>query len=239
MRELKDYEQPLLKACEWANIKLTDDMLDKFYAYFQLLVEWNEKINLTAITQINDVYVKHFADSIYGAKFLEKNSTLCDIGTGAGFPALVLKIVRPDLCVTLVDALDKRIKFLNAVIEILKLDNITTLHFRAEDKAFKDEYLNYFDTVTARAVASMPTLSEYCLPFVKVGGKFVAYKSDKIDDELNASKNAFAVLGGKFVKNHLYNLDENTTRVLVEVRKTKKTDSKFPRDKNRPKTKPL
>lgn len=239
MRELKDYEKPLLSACEYAGIELTEEMLDKLHEYYKLLVEWNEKINLTAITQLNEVYVKHFADSIYGASLLEKNSTLCDIGTGAGFPALVLKIVRPDLSVTLVDALDKRIKFLNLVVDTLHLQGVKALHFRAEDKVFKMEFLNFFDAVTARAVASMPTLSEYCLPFVKKGGKFIAYKSDKIDDELKSSKNAFAILGGVFEENHAYKLDENTTRFLVEVKKTKITDIKYPRDKNRPKIKPL
>lgn len=239
MRELKDFEQPILTACEYANIQLTDDILDKLFQYYKLLVDWNEKINLTAITELKDVYIKHFADSIYGAKFVKLNATLCDIGTGAGFPALVLKIVRPDLKIMLVDALEKRIKFLNCVIETLNLTDVEILHFRAEDKAFKDRFLNYFDVTTARAVASLPTLSEYCLPFVNVGGKFVAYKSDKIDDELENSKNAFAILGGKLKQINKYKLDGETTRLLVEVEKIKKTDVKYPRDKNKPKLKPL
>lgn len=239
MRDLRDFEYPILTACEYAEIELTDDKLEKLYKYYKLLVEWNERINLTAITDLEDVYLKHFADSIYGAKLIEKNATLCDIGTGAGFPALVLKIVRPDLKITLVDALEKRIKFLNCIVDNLDLKDVETLHFRAEDKAFKDKYLNYFDVVVARAVASLPTLNEYCLPFVQVGGKFIAYKSNKIEEELKSSKNALTLLGGRLKEIHQCSLDKDTTRLLVEIEKMKKTDSKYPRDKNKPKLKPL
>lgn len=239
MRELNDYEKLILNACEQSNIGLTEQILDQLEGYYNLLVEWNEKINLTAITQKNDVYLKHFADSIYGAKLLKKGATLCDIGTGAGFPALVLKIVRSDLKVTLVDALEKRIKFLNEVINKLGLSDVTTLHFRAEDKLFKDKYLNYFDVVMARAVARMATLTEYCLPFVKIGGKFIAYKSDKIEDELKESNKAIPMLGGKMIKTHIYDLDTDTKRWLVEIEKVKNTDKKYPRDKNKPKNNPI
>lgn len=237
--EIKDFEMPLKIACEEANITLTQEMLDKFDKYFTLLVEWNEKINLTAITERKDVYIKHFADSVYGARLLKNNATLCDIGTGAGFPAVVLKIVRPDLKITLVDALDKRVKFLNLILESLNLDGIEALHFRAEDRVFKEKYLNSFDYVTARAVANMSTLSEYCLPFVKVGGSFLAYKSDKVEDEVNSSLNAIAILGGKLKKIHTYKLDSETTRTIVEIEKLKPTDKKYPRDMNKPKLKPL
>ena len=239
MRELKQYEICLQQACQNCSINLDDDMLDKFEKYFNLLSDWNEKINLTAITQKEDVYKKHFADSIYGAKYIAPNSTLCDIGTGAGFPAVVLKIVRPDLDVLLVDALDKRIKFLNEVIVSLNLDRIKAVHFRAEDVAFKKQYLNHFDILTARAVARMATLNEYCLPFVKVGGKFLAYKSDKIDEELCKSKKSIEVLGGKNYLTHEYILDSETKRIIVEIEKTKPTDDKYPRDKNRAKTNPI
>lgn len=232
-------KEVLKNACEYAGIELTDKMLQQFDEYFHLLVEWNEKINLTAITEQNDVYLKHFADSIYGAKFIKQNATLCDIGTGAGFPALVLKIVRPDIKVTLVDALDKRIKFLNEVIAKLGLKDIVALHFRAEDKVFKQKYLNYFDVSTARAVAKMVTLTEYCLPFVKVGGEFIAYKSDKIEDELKESKKAIGTLGGELISCEKCNLDQETTRLLVIIKKKFATTDKYPRDKNKPKLQPI
>ena len=232
-------EEILKNACEYAGIQLTNTILEQFDEYFKLLVEWNEKINLTAITEQKDVYLKHFADSIYGAKFIKPNATLCDIGTGAGFPALVLKIVRPDIKVTLVDALDKRIKFLNEVIAKLGLKDIVALHYRAEDKAFKQTYLNSFDVATARAVARMATLTEYCLPFVKVGGKFIAYKSDKIDDELRESKKAVGVLGGELISCEKYDLDQETTRLLVIIQKKLTTPEKYPRDKNKPKLQPI
>lgn len=233
------YLQHIQKSCEHSNINLTDEILDKLHKYYQLLVEWNEKINLTAITQIDEVYLKHFADSIYGAKHFKQNSTVCDLGTGAGFPGLVLKIVRPDLKVVLVDALDKRVKFLNEVISLLNLTNITALHFRAEDKLFKQKYLNSFDYVTARAVAKMNTLTEYCLPFVKVGGKMIAYKSDKISDELIESEKAICTLGGKDYQITPYMLNDETERWIISVDKKVKTDSKYPRDKNKPKLNPI
>lgn len=239
MRQLEKYELEIERACDYANIELTEQMLSDLDAYYSLLVEWNQKINLTAITNREDVYKKHFADSIFGAKFVPQNAKLCDIGTGAGFPALVLKIVRKDISITLVDALDKRIKFLNLVVEKLKIDNVKTLHFRAEDKPFKDGYLNSFDIVTARAVAQMATLSEYCLPFVKVGGKFLAYKSDKIDDELKQSGNAIKTLGGGTCELKTYNLDDQTTRLIVEIKKIKLTDKKYPRSSNKPKNSPI
>ena len=239
MRELKDYEKYLQKACQECDISLDEIMLDRFEKYFNLLIEWNEKINLTAITQREDVYKKHFADSIYGAKYIDNNSTLCDIGTGAGFPGVVLKIVRPDIDVLLVDALDKRIKFLDEVVNLLGLENIKAVHFRAEDVAFKKQYLNHFDIVTARAVARMATLNEYCLPFVKVGGKFLAYKSDKIEEEFLEAKKSIGVLGGKDYKINQYILDEETTRVIIEIDKIKATENKYPRDKNKPKLNPI
>lgn len=232
-------ENVIKNACVCSGLELTEKMLKQFETYFRMLIEWNEKINLTAITDKEEVYLKHFADCVYGAKLLKPDASLCDIGTGAGFPAVVLKIVRPDLKVTLVDALDKRVKFLNELISKLDLTEIEACHYRAEDKAFKDRFLNSFDYVTARAVANMSTLTEYCLPFVKIGGSFLAYKSDKVEQELELAKNAIGILGGKLKKIHTYELDKTTTRTIVEIEKIKQTNSKYPRDKNKPKLKPL
>lgn len=239
MRELKSYEKCLQDACDYAGITLNEQMLDMFEIYYTELIDWNEQINLTAITDKQDVYLKHFADSIYGTKFMPQNCSLCDIGTGAGFPAVVVKIVRPDIVITLVDALEKRIKFLNELITKLGLINITALHLRAEDVKFKQSYLNRFDIVTARAVAKMNTLTEYCLPFVKPNGKFVAYKSNKIEQEVLDCKKAVQVLGGGNIDLKEYQLDAETSRLIVVVDKIKGTDNKYPRDKNRPKLKPI
>ncbi|MBQ0017328.1 MAG: 16S rRNA (guanine(527)-N(7))-methyltransferase RsmG [Clostridiales bacterium] len=239
MERPKEPDLIIRDACEKAGIETNDKMLCDLYKYYELLVCWNEKINLTAITEIRGVYVKHFADSIFGSEMFDKGATVCDIGTGAGFPGLVLKIVRPDLKVILIDSLDKRIKFLKLVIDELKLEGIEALHYRAEDKAFKEQYLNSIDFTTARAVARMNTLIEYCLPYVKVGGKFVAYKSDKIDDELIEAKTALKILGGESFETKEYQLDKETKRYLVIAKKVSKTDKKYPRDMNKPKLKPL
>lgn len=239
MRELFDYEKVLVGACEKINIELNEEKLEQFKHYYELLVEWNSKFNLTAITEKNEVYLKHFADCVYACSLIKPNATLCDIGTGAGFPAMVIKIVRPDIKILLVDALEKRIKFLDEVIKQLDLKDVETLHARAEDKIFKDKYLNHFDVVTSRAVARMCTLSEYCLPYVKVGGTLIAYKSDKIQDELKESKKVIQILGGINQDLVKYELDKETTRSLVIIKKVKTTDKKYPRDKNRPKTQPI
>lgn len=195
---MQNCEKVLIKACEEVGVVLTSEQLSQFEKYYNLLVEWNEKINLTAITEKQEVYFKHFADCVYLAKFLKQGASVCDIGTGAGFPGLVLKIVRPDINLTLVDSLNKRINFLNVIKSELKLENVNCLHFRAEDKAFKEQYLNSFDYVVARAVARLNTLTEYCLPYVKVGGEFLAMKSQKAQEEVLECSNAFNLLGGKF-----------------------------------------
>ena len=267
-------EELLVKACKEIGVELTDNQLNQFEKYYNLLVEWNEKINLTAITEKQEVYFKHFADCVYLAKFLKQGASVCDIGTGAGFPGLVLKIIRPDINLTLVDSLNKRINFLNLVKTELGLQNVECLHFRAEDKAFKEQYLNSFDYVVARAVARLNTLTEYCLPYVKVGGSFLAMKSQKGYEEVLECNNVFKILGGKFAFLEEYefnNIDkiftnikklnkledvrlsikQNDTksqnaelnniqqRAVVSVLKTEKTSNKYPRDLNKPRTKPL
>ena len=221
------------------NIEVNDELLNKFKIYYEFLVEYNNNVNLTAITDFYDVYLKHFADSAAFASAFKKCASVCDIGTGAGFPGVVLKIIRPDLQITLVDSLNKRIVFLNELIKKLGLENITCLHYRAEDIEFKKRYLNSFDYVVARAVASMPTLSEYCLPYVKVGGQFVAYKSTNIDSEITESKNCISILGGKINKCITYQIEKNIIRTAVIVDKYKKTDFKYPRGQNKPRISPI
>ncbi len=234
-----DYKKLITKILEENNIEATEEIFERLEKYYEYLVECNKTINLTSIIKKEDVYVKHFADSLLGIKNYKYGATVCDIGTGAGFPGIVLKIARPDLNIILVDSLNKRINFLNKVINELNLCNIQALHYRAEDREFKSLYLNSFDYVIARAVASMNTLAEYCLPYVKVGGSFIAYKSNKIDDEMFISKKCIAELGGKVEKIQNYHLIDDIYRNLVIINKLHKTSDKYPRDKNKPRLDPL
>ena len=212
------------------------DFYSQFEKYCSLLVEWNEKINLTAITEKEEVFTKHFVDSLIGEEFIKKNATVIDIGTGAGFPSLPIKIVREDINLTLNDCLNKRLIFLNEVINKLGLKNVSTLHSRAEDLNKNVKY----DYALSRAVASLNTLSEYCLPFVKEGGYFIAYKSKDIDEELKNSEKAIEILGGKIEEVKEIEIpNTDIVRKLVFIKKIKQTPNKYPRGKNLPKTKPL
>lgn len=181
-------------------VSLTDKQIEQFLIYYELLTEWNSFMNLTAITEYEDVLKKHFVDSVslIQAVDVRKELTLIDVGTGAGFPGLALKIAYPELKVTLLDSLQKRIQFLDAVIEKLGLEGIETIHGRAEDFAKPQKLRESFDLCVSRAVANLSTLSEYCLPFVKVGGYFIPYKSEKIAQEKEEAEKALELLGGKF-----------------------------------------
>lgn len=215
--------------------KLISDNAEKFEKYYNMLVEWNQKFNLTAITDREGVFVKHFADSLLGERYVPQNATVLDVGTGAGFPSLPVKIARPDVRLTLNDSLQKRIGFLNEVVAALGLQDVQTIHARAEDLKERD----YYDIVLSRAVAPLNILSEYCLPFVRVGGKFVAYKAEDCAEEVTAAENAIKTLGGKLLSVDKIRLDENTVRAFVVVEKTRKTDKKYPRGKNLPRKAPL
>lgn len=206
-----------------------------FDTYYRLLTEWNEKFNLTAITERNAVYVKHFADSLLGEYLVPENATLLDIGAGAGFPSLPIKIVRDDVTLTMVDSLKKRVNFLSCLIDELKLDKTTALHARAEDLNCRGSY----DCVVARAVAPLNTLCEYCLPFVKTGGIFIAYKADDCEEETAAAKNAVKILGGDKADIIKRRLDDDTVRSLVVIGKVADSPAKYPRGKNLPRKSPL
>ena len=221
------------------NIEYTQEMLDKLELYYSFLVEYNKKVNLTAITEKNDVYLKHFADSLLGLKYIPSNAAVCDIGTGAGFPGVVLKIFKPSISLYLVDSLNKRITFLNELTKLLKLDNVCTIHARAEDNDFKLKYLNKFDVVVARAVANIDTLLEYCLPYVKIGGVFIAYKSNDVQNELANINNATKLLGGDDYKINICKLNQDITRSLIIFNKIRNTDKKYPRGQNKPRLSPL
>ncbi len=220
----KKIEQILIKS----EIKPTKQIVDNFVKYYNLLIEGNKICNLTAITDEDSVVEKHFYDSIFPQKYFSLNAKVLDIGAGAGFPSIPLKLVRDDLSFNLLDSLNKRINFLNNTIQTLNLKNIEAIHGRAEDFAKLSDYREKFDITTARAVANLKVLSEYCLPFVKVGGQFIAYKSGNCEEEINEAKQIIFELGGKISKVIDYNIGENS-RKLVIIEKTKETPKKYPR----------
>lgn len=231
------------------NIDLSKEQIDAFIKYYELLIDWNEKINLTAITDFEDVCLKHFVDSMSivnafssfeEAENFFSGKTLIDVGTGAGFPGICLKILFPKLYITLMDSLDKRIKFLNEVISSLSLKDISTVHARVEDAARTAEFREQFDFSTARAVAALPVLSEYCLPFVKQGGFFIAYKSEKVLEEIALSANALSLLGGNIESEYSFSLpDSDLQRTILFIKKDGKTPDKYPRKAGTPSKKPL
>ena len=230
------------KDLEELNIKLEKRQMCQFLKYYELLVEWNSFMNLTAITDFDEVIKKHFVDSLSLIKAIDlsKDYSVIDIGTGAGFPGIPLKIAFPNLKITLLDSLNKRIKFLNEVIEKLELKGIKTIHGRAEDFAKDKEYRQSYDLCVSRAVANLSTLSEYCLPYVKQGGKFISYKSEKITDEMNAAKNAIKILGGNIYGQVEFILPESDIyRNLFIIEKVKDTPMKYPRKSGLPSKEPL
>lgn len=217
-------------------LELLDQNKEQFKKYFDLLIDWNEKINLTAITQYDEVMTKHFEDSISGMSLVPQNTSLCDVGTGAGFPGVPLKIVRDDVKLTLMDSLNKRVNFLQTVSDELGLD-ADCIHTRAED-AGKGKYRESFDVVTARAVARLNTLCEYCLPLVKVGGKFLAYKA-LVEEELAESQKAIKILGGKVETICKFDLSNGDSRSIVVITKVSPTPNKYPRGKGKERSAPI
>lgn len=206
-----------------------------FDRYAEMLTERNEKVNLTAITDPDEIRVKHFTDSLAAIDLIKTGATVLDIGSGAGFPGIPLKIARDDISVTLLDSVNKKVAFMNDVIADLGLKNIEAVHARIEDFPHKGE----FDVAVSRAVAELTTLAEYALPFVKVGGTFVAYKSEKAEAEAAAAGNAVALLGGRLREIREVNVAPGLTRRLIVVDKIAPTPSKYPRGKNLPRLKPL
>jgi len=222
------------------NISLKEEQLDKFFKYKNLLKEWNEKINLTAIEEDRDVVIKHFIDSLSILPFIKDDGLrLIDVGTGAGFPGIPVKIARESIEVTLLDSLEKRVKFLNEVIKENALKGIKALHGRAEEKGVLPEYREKYDICTARAVSNLPVLIEYCLPFVKVGGCFIAMKGSSTE-EIGNSKKALDILGGKIEEVKEFNLPfTDSKRNVIVIRKFRQTPTGYPRKAGKPSKEPL
>jgi len=231
-----------VKDLESLGVTLSEKQLEQFYTYYEMLVEWNENINLTAITEFDEVLKKHFVDSLSLCKAIDctKRASVIDIGTGAGFPGLALKIAFPNLEITLLDSLNKRILFLDEVIQTLGLEGINTVHGRAEDYAKPDKLREKYDYCVSRAVANLTTLSEYCLPFVKLGGAFISYKSEKSDEEIQNAKKAIFLLGGEHKENISFYLpDSDIFRNLVIISKERTCPKKYPRKAGLPSKEPL
>ncbi|MGN1330835.1 MAG: 16S rRNA (guanine(527)-N(7))-methyltransferase RsmG [Clostridia bacterium] len=218
-------------------IDLSKTEINLFYSYMQNLLEWNKKVNLTAITDEKDIIIKHFIDSIIINKEIEGN-TMLDIGSGAGFPGIPLKIINNKMNVVLLDAVNKKVTFMNDTINKLDLKNIIAIHGRAEDYAHDDNYREKFDIVISRAVSNMTTLVEYMLPFVSVGGKCLCLKGPSVQEELDSARNAIKILGGKIDKVCEYTV-ENNERTLIIISKEKNTEQIYPRKQGKPLKEPL
>lgn len=227
---------------EEIGIVLTEEQKLQFHRYYELLVEWNKVMNLTGITEFDEVNEKHFLDSLSVVKAVNPNDvhTVIDIGTGAGFPGIPLKIVFPHLKVVLLDSLQKRINFLNTVIDELNLTEVETLHGRAEDYAKKTDYREKFDLCVSRAVSNLATLSEYCLPYIRIGGVFLSYKSGEVEEEMNNSKKAIHILGGEVDQVIKFCLPgTEISRSFVKIVKKEETKKKYPRKAGLPAKEPL
>ncbi|OUO39603.1 16S rRNA (guanine(527)-N(7))-methyltransferase RsmG [Megamonas hypermegale] len=223
-------------------LNLTEDQISAFNKYYELLYEWNKKINLTAITEPKDVAIKHMVDSLscFKADLFKENTSLIDVGTGAGFPGLPLKIFYPSLKLTLLDSLNKRVKFLQLVVDELGLKDVEVIHARSEEAARNKKYREKFDLATARAVARLPIICEYCLPFVKDGGTFIALKGRQYEEEATQAQKAIKVLGGEIADIMPVKLPEiDDKRAVIYIKKIKSTPKTYPRKAGTPERNPI
>lgn len=245
--EREKLKSRLSEIFEAAEMPLSEDSAEAFLSYFELLVERNKVMNLTAITEPEAVFVKHFLDSAILWKLCGETVgsrdqiSVIDVGTGAGFPGVPLKLKRPEISLTLLDALKKRIGFLEEVRTVLSLSDVRTVHARSEDAAGTgSEYRESFDLAVSRAVSALPVLSEYCLPFVKVGGYFIAYKSGEAEEEIKSAEHALGILGGRLEQVISYTLPStDISRTLLLIRKIRETPKQYPRKAGKPEKKPL
>lgn len=236
----KEFAEKMREHGNEIEILLEEKQINQFYTYMNLLLEWNEKINLTAITNPEEIILKHFIDSMTIAKYIDKNLRLIDVGTGAGFPGIPLKIIREDIEITLLDSLNKRVNFLNEVINQLGLTKIQTIHSRVEDFGQDKKYREKFDCATSRAVANLATLAEYLMPLVKSNGVCISMKGSNVEEEIQESKKAISVLGGKIENREEFQLPKsNIDRNIIIIRKIKHTPQKYPRKSGTPAKDPI
>ena len=237
---MNDFITILIDTLSQFSITLDNTAVDRLCVYHDLLIEWNEKMNLTALTEPHDVALKHFADSLMLFRYcdIENGASVIDVGTGAGFPGMVLKIARPDIRLTLLDSLNKRLIFLETVCNELGLDDVELIHSRAEDGS-RTELRDRYDIAVSRAVASLNTLCEYDMPYVKVGGRFIAMKGKGSEEELQAAQNAITTLGGELLQKHDFVLGDAGERSIIEIKKITETPSQYPRKSKQIKNKPL
>lgn len=237
---LEEFENKFVTYLSELNLKLNEKQIRQFYMYMNLLLEWNKKINLTAITQEDEIVLKHFVDSLTIVKYLKEGTTVIDVGTGAGFPGIPIKIFREDVNVVLMDSLNKRLKFLDEVIKELELKKISTIHSRAEELARSKKYRASFDVATSRAVANLSTLAEYMLPFVSLGGQCICMKGSEVEEELEQAKNAISILGGKINTINTFDLPKSDMgRNIIVIDKVRKTPEKYPRKPGTPAKEPI
>ena len=235
-----DFYNKMIELSKKIDISLTETQIKKFFEYMQLLLEWNEKINLTAITEVNDIILKHFIDSLTIIKYIKESDKIIDVGTGAGFPGIPIGIMNSKIDITLLDSLNKRINFLNEVCNKLDLKNIKTIHGRAEDFGQNIDTREKFNIAVSRAVANMTTLVEYLLPFVKVGGCAICMKGPEIDEELSKAEFAIKELGGKVEKVENFVLpNSDIERNIVIIKKISDTPNKYPRKAGTPSQSPM
>lgn len=238
---MSDFSGVFKNALREFDMTLDEVAFDRFCRYYELLIEWNEKMNLTALTEPRDVAVKHFIDSLTLLRYAQipQRASMIDVGTGAGFPGLAVKIARPDIRLTLLDSLQKRLGFLDEVCEQLGLEDVVTVHGRAEEGAKEILFRENYDVAVARAVASLNVLSEYCLPYVGMGGQFIAMKGKTADEELKEAQNAIGELGGKVREKHFFSLGDAGERGIIVIDKIATTPEKYPRKSKQIKKKPL
>lgn len=238
---MRDFSGVFREALREFEITLDKVAFDRFCRYDTLLIEWNEKMNLTALTEPRDVAVKHFIDSLMLLRYADipQGASVIDVGTGAGFPGLAIKIARPDIRLTLLDSLQKRLGFLDEVCEQLGLEDVVTVHGRAEEGSREILFRENYDFAVARAVASLNVLAEYCLPYVSVGGKFIAMKGKTAEEERIEAQNAIGELGGKVGERHFFSLGDAGERGIIVIDKVAPTPEKYPRKSKQIKKKPL
>lgn len=237
---LNDFEKEMIEYLKELNINLSKEQIKQFYDYMNLLIEWNKVMNLTGIIDPKEIIIKHFIDSLTVLSKIKEKDTIIDVGTGAGFPGIPIKIALPETKVVLLDSLNKRINFLNEVIERLKLKNIETIHERAEELGRNKKHREKYDVAIARAVAPLNILLEYLMPFVKINGKCLCMKGSNIKDEIENSKNAIKVLNGVLVEDEIFFIPKtDINRTIIEIKKNKEVSNVYPRKAGTPSKKPL